>query len=67
MRIKKPANSGALYHNYKGYFSNVMMAVCDGNYRLMYVDFGSYGHASDAGTFVCYFDVVEKRFFIRHF
>uniref|UniRef100_A0A915CSA3 DDE Tnp4 domain-containing protein n=1 Tax=Ditylenchus dipsaci TaxID=166011 RepID=A0A915CSA3_9BILA len=27
------------------------MAVCDYKYKILYADFGSYGHESDAGIF----------------
>lgn len=51
VRMKKPAKSGSLFMNYKGYFSTVMMAVCDARYRIRYLDIGSYGHQGDAGIF----------------
>ncbi|KAH7713848.1 hypothetical protein AAVH_18793 [Aphelenchoides avenae] len=49
--IKKPPASGTLYHNYKGGFSIVLMAVCDHRYRIIYAKFGDYGHESDGGIF----------------
>lgn len=51
VRIKKPSNSGSLYYNYQGFFSIVLMAVCDANYRILYMDCGAYGHNNDAGIF----------------
>lgn len=29
VRIKCPANSGLMYHNYKKYFSLLLMGICD--------------------------------------
>ena len=49
MALKKPKNSGALYHNYKGFFSIVMLALVDGQYR--WVDAGIAGSCSDAQIF----------------
>ena len=49
--LKKPKNSGALYHNYKGFFSIVMLALLDGQYRFRWVDAGTAGSCSDAQIF----------------
>uniref|UniRef100_A0A914UKM0 DDE Tnp4 domain-containing protein n=1 Tax=Plectus sambesii TaxID=2011161 RepID=A0A914UKM0_9BILA len=49
--LKKPNKSGALYHNYKGTFSVVLLALCDARYRFLFIDFGSYGHNNDAGIY----------------
>lgn len=40
-----------MYYNYHGYFSTVLMAVADANYRILYIDVGSYGHNNDAGIY----------------
>ena len=49
--LKKPNNTGALYHNYKGFFSIVMLALVDGQYKFRWVDAGTAGSCSDAQIF----------------
>lgn len=49
--IRKPANSGSLYINYKKFFSIVLMGVVDANYRFIWVEVGANGSASDAQIF----------------
>ena len=49
--LKKPKNTGALYHNYKGFFSIVMLALVDGQYKFRWVDAGTAGSCSDAQIF----------------
>lgn len=51
VRIIQPPGSGSTYFNYKKYFSIVLLAVCDSNYRFIYIDTGSYGKASDSSVF----------------
>ena len=43
--------SGSLYYNYEGFFSIVLMAVCDGNYNFALVDIGQYGSNNDSDVF----------------
>lgn len=51
IRIKQPHNSGSLFFNYKKYFSVVLMAWVDADYKFIFVDIGSYGSASDSNVF----------------
>ena len=49
--IKAPIHSGTTYHNYKGYFSVLLFAMCDADYKFVWADVGGRGQASDAQVF----------------
>lgn len=51
VRIQQPSYTGSLYFNYKHFFSIVLLAVCDSNYRFLFVDVGSYGKSNDCSIF----------------
>ena len=49
--IKKPKKSGSEYFNYKGYFSLVLLALVDADYKFLWVNVGASGSSSDAQIF----------------
>ena len=46
--IKKPKDSGSLFWNYKKFFSIVLLALVDADYKFLWTDVGGQGHQSDA-------------------
>lgn len=51
VRIKCPPKSASLYYNYKGFYSIILLAIVDANYKFIYIDVGSYGKEGDSGVF----------------
>ncbi|KAM4031970.1 uncharacterized protein ACNLHF_019364 [Anomaloglossus baeobatrachus] len=51
IRIVKPAASGLEYYNYKKFFSIVLMAITDAEYKFIAVDIGAYGRSNDSQVF----------------
>jgi len=47
-----PNDSGAMFFNYKKYFSVVLQELVDANYKFITVDMGDFGKQSDGGTFL---------------
>ena len=48
IRITRPRKTGSIYYNYKGYYSIILFAMVDAQYRFVYVDVGAEGKASDS-------------------
>lgn len=51
VRINCPAYSGSLFSNYKKYYSIVLLAMCDSDYRFIYINVGACGTDSDSTIF----------------
>ena len=51
VNLRAPPKSSTLFHNYKGFFSIVLMALVDADYKFIYIDVGDYGSNSDTAIF----------------
>ena len=49
--IWKPKQSDSIYYNYKGFFSIVILVLCDANYKAIWAHVGSPGSESDCGIY----------------
>ena len=49
--MKTPSDSGSLYFNYKHFFSIVLLALVNANYKFIYVNVGAAGRSGDAGIY----------------
>ena len=51
IRLIRPNETGTMHFNYKKFFSIVLLAAVDANYRFIFVNIGSYGKCSDSNIF----------------
>lgn len=51
IRVKSFAKSGSSFHNYKCFFSFVLLGFCDANLRILFVDIGGKGRSHDSNLF----------------
>jgi hypothetical protein len=49
IRIFCPSKTGSLFYNYKDFFSTVLLAFVDTNYKFIVVRIGSFGKEGDSG------------------
>ena len=49
--IRCPANSGTQYYNYNGFYSILLFALVDGDYKFLWADVSGDGAASDAQVY----------------
>ena len=52
IRIVCPTDPGAMFFNYKKYFSVVLQGLVDANYKFITVDMGGFGKQSDGCKFL---------------
>ena len=51
IHIRNPPHAGSKYFNYKKFYSIVLLAVVDSDYKFLYIDVGAVGAEADAGIF----------------
>ena len=49
--IKAPNNAGTLFHNFNGFFSIILLALVDSDYKFLWAAVGGNGSSSDCGIF----------------
>jgi len=59
VRVRSPNNTGSLFFNYEDYFSIVLLAMVDANYKFIAVDVGSFGKEGDSG--ICLKSTMAKK------
>lgn len=49
--ITPPPGSGSFFYNYKNFHSQILLAIANANYEILYFHFGCNGRVSDGGVF----------------
>jgi hypothetical protein len=49
--MRNPNRGGSIYYNYKGYYSVVLLALVDADYKFLWIEAGGNGASSDAQIF----------------
>ena len=65
VNLQAPPNSGTYFHNYKGFFSIVLLAIAGFDYHFTYVNIGGYGSQCDSQLFVdsAFYNLLQKKEF----
>ncbi|XP_052242474.1 putative nuclease HARBI1 [Dreissena polymorpha] len=63
--IRKPASSGSLYYNYKGFFSIIVLAIVDSDYKFVWCDLGDPQPFPNDTVDMPYFLVGDDAFSLR--
>ena len=45
-----PKNTGSLYRNYKEFFSQLLLEVCDAKYKYIFISVRQYGSTNDSAV-----------------
>ncbi|KAL6727042.1 hypothetical protein Aduo_008957 [Ancylostoma duodenale] len=63
IKVYKQTRSGSTFWNYQNYYSTILLALYDCDYRIVCFDIGAPGRAGDARMFR---NSAIKRYFVRN-